>query len=137
MITSVDNPRLKEARKLQRRRHRHQLHALLLEGVRLLRENALERAQAVFAAVRDSTADSSLRTKATARVAELGGMIEFDRGMKAYERKDYEAAAAAFERARALATTDELREKAAKNAALMRNAAKQTGAGRPAAPKGS
>lgn len=107
------------------------------EGVRLLRENALERAQAVFAAVRDSTADSSLRAKATARVAELGGMIEFDRGMKAYERKDYATAAAAFERARELATTDELREKAAKNAALMRNAARQTGAVRPAAPKGS
>lgn len=38
MITSVDNPRIKEARKLQRRRHRHQLQALLLEGVRLVRD---------------------------------------------------------------------------------------------------
>lgn len=38
MITSVDNPRIKEARKLQRRRYRHQLNALLLEGVRLVRD---------------------------------------------------------------------------------------------------
>ena len=38
MITSIDNPRIKEARKLQRRRHRHQSHALLLEGVRLVRD---------------------------------------------------------------------------------------------------
>lgn len=38
MITSLDNPRIKEARKLQRRRHRHQLQAILLEGVRLVRD---------------------------------------------------------------------------------------------------
>lgn len=38
MITSIDNPRIKEARKLQRRRSRHQHNALLLEGVRLVRD---------------------------------------------------------------------------------------------------
>ena len=38
MITSLDNPRIKEARKLQRRRHRQQQQALLLEGVRLVRD---------------------------------------------------------------------------------------------------
>lgn len=38
MITSIDNPRIKETRKLQRRRHRHQQQALLLEGVRLVRD---------------------------------------------------------------------------------------------------
>lgn len=36
MITSSDNQRLKEARKLQRRRHRYQTRSFLLEGVRLL-----------------------------------------------------------------------------------------------------
>ena len=38
MITSLDNPRVKEARKLQRRRQRYQSNALLLEGVRLVRD---------------------------------------------------------------------------------------------------
>lgn len=38
MITSLDNPRVKEARKLQRRRQRHKSNALLLEGVRLVRD---------------------------------------------------------------------------------------------------
>jgi len=36
MITSIDNLRIKEARKLQRRRHREQMNAFLLEGVRLV-----------------------------------------------------------------------------------------------------
>ncbi|MCE7989063.1 MAG: RNA methyltransferase [Caldilinea sp. CFX5] len=38
MITSLDNARVKEARKLQRRRQRHKSNALLLEGVRLVRD---------------------------------------------------------------------------------------------------
>ena len=38
MITSLDNARIKEARKLQRRRQRHKSNALLLEGVRLVRD---------------------------------------------------------------------------------------------------
>lgn len=38
MITSAANPRIKEARKLQRRRHRHALGLLLIEGVRLVRD---------------------------------------------------------------------------------------------------
>lgn len=38
MITSLDNARVKEARKLQRRRQRHNSNALLLEGVRLVRD---------------------------------------------------------------------------------------------------
>lgn len=38
MITSLDNSRIKEARKLQRRRQRHKSNALLLEGVRLVRD---------------------------------------------------------------------------------------------------
>lgn len=45
MITSIDNPRIKEARKLQRRRYRHQQQALLLEGVRLVRDALLSGAQ--------------------------------------------------------------------------------------------
>lgn len=36
MITSAANPRIKEARKLQRRRYRHEQRRLLLEGVRLV-----------------------------------------------------------------------------------------------------
>ncbi|MEZ4726865.1 MAG: RNA methyltransferase [Caldilineaceae bacterium] len=36
MITSTDNSRLKEARKLQRRRHRHQTETFLIEGTRLV-----------------------------------------------------------------------------------------------------
>lgn len=36
MITSLDNPRIKEVRKLQRRRHRHQSGTFLIEGVRLV-----------------------------------------------------------------------------------------------------
>ncbi len=36
MITSMDNERIKTARKLQRRRQRHKLDALLLEGLRLV-----------------------------------------------------------------------------------------------------
>jgi hypothetical protein len=113
---------LEEARVEQRHVDRYN------EGVRLLRANELEKASAAFAAVRDSSPDPKLREQAAARVAELAGMIEFDRGMKAYGKKDYPVAAAAFERARELATTDELRQKAAKNAALMRQAAAQTGA---------
>lgn len=38
MITSPTNPRIKEARKLQRRRERHEQGRLLLEGVRLVRD---------------------------------------------------------------------------------------------------
>ncbi|MEZ4862551.1 MAG: RNA methyltransferase [Caldilineaceae bacterium] len=38
MITSTDNPQIKEARKLQRRRQRHKSQSLLLEGVRLIRD---------------------------------------------------------------------------------------------------
>jgi hypothetical protein len=90
------------------------------EGVRALRASRLLEARAAFTAARDSSADAKLRGEAVARLAELAGAIEFADGMKAYERKDYAAAAAAFERARALATTDELRERAAKNAELMR-----------------
>lgn len=36
MITSIDNPRIKEARKLQRRRQRYKTGAFLIEGVRLV-----------------------------------------------------------------------------------------------------
>lgn len=36
MITSIDNVRIKAARKLQRRRQRHQMDAFLLEGLRLV-----------------------------------------------------------------------------------------------------
>lgn len=38
MITSTSNPRIKEARKLARRRYRHEQGQLLLEGVRLVRD---------------------------------------------------------------------------------------------------
>ncbi|MCX6045435.1 MAG: RNA methyltransferase, partial [Chloroflexi bacterium] len=38
MITSPTNARLKEARKLQNRRHRLQAGRLLLEGVRLIND---------------------------------------------------------------------------------------------------
>jgi len=92
------------------------------DGVRALRASELLEARATFTAVRDSSGDEKLRGESAARLAELAGAIEFDAGMKAYQRKDYAAAAAAFERARALATTDDLREKAAKNAELMRKA---------------
>lgn len=45
MITSVDNPSVKEARKLQRRRHRHQRGAFLIEGVRLVGDALQSNAQ--------------------------------------------------------------------------------------------
>jgi len=93
------------------------------DGVRALNADELEKARDAFAAVRDSAADDSVRAKAAARVAELAGMIEFRRGMKAFEGKDYAAAVAAFDRARKLATTDDLREKSEKNAAIARRAA--------------
>lgn len=92
------------------------------DGVRALRATELEKARAAFTAARDSSGDAKLRGEAVTRLAELAGPIEFAAGMRAYEKKDYAAAAAAFERARALATTDELRERAAKNAELMRKA---------------
>lgn len=92
------------------------------DGVRALRASRLLEARAAFTAARDSSADEKLRGEAIARLADLAGAIEFDAGMKAYEKKDYAAAAAAFERARALATTDELRERATRNAELMRKA---------------
>lgn len=91
-------------------------------GVKALNANRLLDARAVFGAVRDSSGDEKLARESAARLADLAGAIEFEAGMKAYQRKDWAAAAAAFERARTLATTDELREKAAKNAALMRDA---------------
>lgn len=92
------------------------------DGVRALNANRLAEARTAFAAVRDSSGDEKLARESAARVADLAGAIEFEAGMQAYQRKDWAAAAAAFERARALATTDELREKAAKNADLMRQA---------------
>lgn len=45
MITSIDNPRVKEARKLQRRRHRHKTGAFLIEGVRLVNDALQSKAQ--------------------------------------------------------------------------------------------
>ena len=71
MITSLDNPRIKEARKLQRRRHRHQLYALLLEGVRLVRDALQSGAQVrelyfVPEQVADNADAQQLLTAATA-----------------------------------------------------------------------
>lgn len=93
------------------------------DGVRAQNANQLEKARTAFLAVRDSAGDEPIRAKAAARLEELAGMIEFQRGMKAYEKKDYATAAAAFERARDLAKTDDLRTQAAKNAEMMRKAA--------------
>jgi len=93
------------------------------DGVRAQNANQLDKARAAFLAVRDSASDEPMRAKAAARLEELAGMIEFQRGMKAYEKKDYAAVAAAFERARDLATTDDLRTQATKNAEMMRKAA--------------
>lgn len=45
MITSSDNQRLKEARKLQRRRHRYRTQTFLLEGVRLVADALQSQAQ--------------------------------------------------------------------------------------------
>jgi RNA methyltransferase, TrmH family len=41
MITSIDNPRVKEARKLQQRRHRYKTGTFLIEGMRLV-DDALQ-----------------------------------------------------------------------------------------------
>ena len=103
------------------------------DGVRAQNANQLEKARTAFLAVRDSAGDEPMRTKASARLAELAGMIEFQRGMKAYEKKDYAAAAAAFERARDLATTDDLRTQASKNAEMMHKAAAASPAPKPKA----
>lgn len=119
---------LAEAKRRQRHLDRYN------DGVRALNAGELETARAAFTAARDSSGDAQLRREADARLAGLAGMIEFERGMQAYRRKDYAAAAAAFERARDLATTDGLREQAAKNAEAMRkNAAAGAPAGRPPA----
>lgn len=103
------------------------------DGVRAQNANQLEKARTAFLAVRDSAGEEPLRVKAAARLDELAGMIEFQRGMKAYEKKDYATAAAAFERARDLATTDDLRTQATKNAEMMRKAAAAAPAPRPKA----
>lgn len=120
---------LAEARRQQRWVDRYN------DGVRASRANRLLEARAAYTAARDSTADEKLRAEAVARLAELAGAIEFDAGMQAYRRKDYAAAAAAFDRARALATTDELRQQAAKNAELMRKTLAQPPAAGKAPPR--
>ncbi len=100
------------------------------DGVRALRASRLLDARAAFTAARDSAGDERLRGEASARLADLAGMIEYEAALEAYRRNDPAAALAAFERAKALATTDELRERAEQNAALMRKALAESGASR-------
>lgn len=45
MITSIHNPHIKEAHKLQRRRHRHKTGTFLIEGVRLVGDALRSKAQ--------------------------------------------------------------------------------------------
>ena len=76
MITSLDNARIKEARKLQRRRHRHKSNALLLEGVRLVRDAwqsgaELREVYVTPELVADNAAAQQLLAKLTATTVDL------------------------------------------------------------------